>query len=305
MANPQRHGIGVLGLGVMGREMVAAMAAHPRFRVVGAYDPRPPRDGAVAIAASAQALATDAAVGCLYIASPPALHAAGVALATRNAKAVLCEKPLAPTPSEAEAMCRQVAAAGRPAAVNFYFAAAEAAVRQRHLVASGALGEVRTARLTLRFKTWPRPWQAAAGAWLSSPGEGGFVREVGSHFLFQAGRLFGTGRCAEAAVRRGAAGTEVAVTARIDYPGVVLEIDGVIGGDRDDHNRLEIVGTKGSAALVDWERLDWSGPDRGSWPETPGMLDSLAAMLDGRPHTLATFAEAAAVVGLTEAILAG
>jgi predicted dehydrogenase len=302
MATVRTHGIGVLGLGIMGRRMAAALRDHPSFRIVSAYDPAPPLGVDIPLAATPEAVAGNPEVDCVYIAAPPAHHAAGVALAVKSGKAVLCEKPLAPTPAQADAMRDQVAAAGRPAAVNFYFAAAEPATQMRRLVSSGALGDIREARLTLRFRTWPRPWQAGAGAWLTSSTEGGFIREVGSHFLFQAGRLFGPGRCAESAVHRGTQGTEVWINARIDYAGVPLVIDGAIAGHVDDFNRLEVIGSKGRLALVDWDQLDYRGAV--SLHAVPSMPDQLAAILDGKPHQLATFAEGAAVTALTEALLA-
>jgi predicted dehydrogenase len=302
MTGSKTYGVGILGLGVMGRRMADSLQSHPRFDVVGFYDPRAGRD-AFEHAASASALVSDPRVDCLYIASPPAHHAAGVALATAARKPVLCEKPLAPTVAEAATMCAQMEASGKPGAVNFYLATGPAAVRMRRLVANGALGEIREARLTLRFKAWPRPWQSAAGAWLSSLNEGGFTREVGSHFLFQAARMFGNGRCAEAQTVRGAEGSELSVIARIDYPNLSLLIDGAIGGDVDESNRFEVIGTRDRAALVDWDELDYGGASPLATSPTPGHLDELANLLDGRPSELATFAESAAVVGLTEAVL--
>ena len=302
MAASRTHGIGVLGLGIMGRRMAAALRDHPRFRIVAAYDPAPPTGFDLPLMASPEDVVGNRDVDCVYIAAPPAHHAAGVTLAVKSGKAVLCEKPLAPTVAIAEAMRDQVAAAARPAAVNFYFAAAEGATQMRHLVASGALGELREARLTLRFRAWPRPWQAGAGKWLTSPTEGGFTREVCSHFLFQAERLFGPGHCAETSVRRGPQGTEVSLQARVDYARVVLQIDGAIAGAVDDTSRLEVVGSKASVALVDWDDLEWRGG--GALPTVPSMPDQLAVMLDGKPHQLATFAEGTAVTALTEALLA-
>jgi predicted dehydrogenase len=303
MTRPKTYGVGILGLGVMGRQMADALQTHPRFTVAAVYDPRP-NGKDFAHAASPSALVNDPRVDCLYIATPPAHHPAGVALATGARKPVLCEKPLAPTVAEAQAMAAHVAASGRPGAVNFYLATAPAAVRLRRLVAAGVLGEIREARLTLRFKTWPRPWQSAAGAWLTSATEGGFAREVGSHFLFQAERMFGRGRCVETQIVRGAEGSELSVIARIEYQGLSLTIDGAIGGNIDDTNRFEVIGSKERAALVDWDRLDYGGASPLATSSTPDHLDELANLLDGKPSELATFPESAAVVGLTEAILA-
>ena len=35
------HGIGIIGLGVMGQRMLASLAHHPGFAVVAASDPSP------------------------------------------------------------------------------------------------------------------------------------------------------------------------------------------------------------------------------------------------------------------------
>jgi predicted dehydrogenase len=296
------HGVGIIGLGVMGRTMATAMAEHPAFRVVGAYDPASAPGMAIHWYGSAQAIVSDAAVGCVYIASPPGCHLEHVRLAAAARKPILCEKPLAASIDEARDCLAAVTDAGMPAAANFYFAATDAAVRLRRLVRRGALGELRSARLVLRFKQWPRPWQSAAGNWLSLPAEGGFTREVVSHFLFLAQRMFGPGQCAAAQMAFGDRGTESRLAARIRYEGLTLEIDGAVAGDRDDHNRLALVGSRGEAALVDWDRLEFAGDAGPRLPESH-MLDSLAAMLEGRPHELAAFSEAAAIVELTESVI--
>jgi len=303
MTDAKTYGIGIIGLGIMGSRMAEALKQHPRFRVVGAYDPAPPAGSDLSRVTAPAELAEHPAVDCLYVASPPAHHAAGVDLAIQFHKPILCEKPLASTVEEAESMRDRIAAARVPAAVNFYLAAAESATRMRQLVSNSALGEIKQARLTLRFNAWPRPWQSGAGAWLSSSAEGGYTREVGSHFLFQAGRIFGPGRCAETHAQRGPDGTETVLRARIDYRSVALEIDGAIVDGPDEYNRFEITGTKGQAALVDWDELDYGG-SLDDLPAVPDALDQLAAMLDGKPHQLARFDEGAAVVRLTEALLA-
>lgn len=289
----------------MGRTMLSAMAGHPGFDVVGAYDPMRSSDGMVKMFASAEALVADPTVEFIYVASPPAHHLAGVALAATARKPILCEKPLAPSVDEARRCLALVESAGIASAVNFYLAASDAGVRMRRLVLGGALGRIEAAHLTLRFKEWPRAWQKTAGAWLAGPVEGGFTREVASHFLFQMHRMFGAGRIAESQVRRGQSGPETAVKARIAYRDVALEIDAATGGDRDDHNRLAIRGTKACAAIVDWDVLAFDGGTADAPVPETFMLDSLAAMLSGRPHELASFAEAAEVVALTESLLAG
>jgi hypothetical protein len=106
-------------------------------------------------------------------------------------------------------------------------------------------------------------------------------------------------------VWRGPLGTETALKARITYRDVALEIDAAIAGDLDDHNKLTICGTEGAAAIVDWDKLEVAGAEADAPVPATFMLDSLALMLSARPHELATFAEAAEIVALTERLIEG
>lgn len=81
--------------------------------------------------------------------------------------------------------------------MNFPFSTALNVASLGGLVSTGALGRVERAVLTPRFAEWPRGWRADATGWLARPEQGGFTREVVSHFLFVAARLFGLGRIEE------------------------------------------------------------------------------------------------------------
>ncbi|MDJ0972817.1 MAG: Gfo/Idh/MocA family oxidoreductase, partial [Kiloniellales bacterium] len=77
------HDVGLIGLGAMGATMLDSLAAHPRFRAVLAWDPqgeacKQAKAGHpdLEIADSAEALIEDPRISIVYIASPPASHAA-------------------------------------------------------------------------------------------------------------------------------------------------------------------------------------------------------------------------------------
>jgi predicted dehydrogenase len=298
----KRYAFGIIGLGVMGREMAELLSAHPRFEVVAGFDPAHPAVP-FPLLADAAAVVTDPRVAAIYTATPPALHESVVRLAVAARKPIFCEKPLAHTIPSARQCCALVAGAGIPAAVNFSYAARGVAVQLTRVVKSGAIGRIEGVHLRVRFGSWPRGWQSGAGTWLAQPAEGGFTREVVSHFVFLANRLFGPGRLASCEVERGPAGTETRLAAAIQYPDIRFTIDAGIGGDRDDDNRFAVKGDKGEVAIVDWSRLDYAGDAGPALPET-SQLDALADMLDGKPHELATFAEGLAVAELIEAMLA-
>ncbi|WP_374377473.1 Gfo/Idh/MocA family protein [Dongia sp.] len=296
------HAIGIIGLGVMGREMAEMLADHPRFTVVAGFDPARP-DVPFPLLGNEAEVVNAKNVDAIYTATPPAFHEDIVRLAVAARKPFLCEKPLAHTIASARSSCEIVASAGIPAAVNFSYAARGVAVQLARVVKGGGIGTVQGAHLRVRFGRWPRSWQSGAGAWLAGPAEGGFTREVVSHFVFLANRLFGAGRLTQCAVERGSAGTETKLTATIAYPELNFTIDAGIGGDRDDDNRFQVTGSRGEISIVDWSLLEYAGDAGPSLPAT-SQLDALADMLDGKPHQLASFAEGLAVAELIEEMLA-
>ena len=307
-----RYGVGLLGTGIMGRRMLAALQAHPRFNAVALWDPQAAAlqaavqatPGAHA-AASCEALLRDAAVDLVYIASPPASHLPAVRAVLAAGRACLCEKPLAPSIAEAQALRDAVVAAGLPFAVNFPFARSAASLGLSELVRSAALGELQQATITLRFALWPRPWQAGASAWLAGTAEGGFAREVLSHFVFLALRLFGPAEVEDVQLERLPGQTETALRATLRHAGLCVRIDAAVAGSVADQNRFEIVGTRGQAALVDWARLEHQGQEVIARSDgTARTLDSVAQLLDGRAdHGLATADEGLAVVRCIETLL--
>ncbi len=299
------HRIGIIGLGIMGRRVAAAMQQHPSFIVCAGYDPYPPNDVSdIALARDPASIFDDPSINCVYIASPPASHAGFVAMATAAGKAIFCEKPLAASIVEARACVDQVRSSGVAAAVNFPFASAISALRLVEIVRGGELGNLEAVTLNLRFAHWPRGWQTDALGWLAGVAQGGLTREVASHFLFLAGRMFGRGVLEQAVIERGAAGTEIVVRAAVRYQAVTLRIDAAVAGEAEDHNHFEVKGMLGSAALTDWYRLEAQQQLSERTPPLPSQLDALASMLSGaHNHGLATFEEAADVVELVENIL--
>lgn len=304
-------GIGILGTGIMGRRMIAALQQHPRFRVVAAWDPDPHALQAALAqapgarpAADADGLVNDKAIDVVYVASPPAWHARAVRSVLQAGKACFCEKPLTHDIAEAAALHEAVLQSHLPFAVNFPFARGSASRRMQQIVQSGELGPIQAATVRLRFARWPRPWQAGASAWLDGPAEGGFTREVLSHFAFQALRLFGPMTVADVALQRPAGQAETALRARWVHGEVQVAVDAAVAGDISDDNRFELIGAQGSVALKGWSQLEFQGQTSERVDNTAQTLDGLAGLLEGRTdHGLATVGEAVAVVGCIESML--
>lgn len=297
------YGIGIVGLGTMGRRLAESFKANPAFRIVAAHDPAA-SETTIPMASSVDELVGNPMVQCVYVATPPLTHEEIVRVVAGAGKAVFCEKPLAATQESARACVDAVAQAGIPAAVNFPFATAPAALRLKELVETGALGDNLSAHLTLRFRQWPRGWQQGATTWLAGPEQGGFTREVVSHFMFLAQRLFGSGQLTECSVERGETGTETRVHAVLRFPAATLTIDGAVAGTEEEFNRFEVKGSKSAAVMSEWYRLTHESGDIAPARADAGQIAELAKLLEGRAHRLATFEEAADVVRLIEEILA-
>lgn len=317
---------GLIGYGIMGERLLRAALDHDpgTIAVAGAWDPSPAalerlaRDlPQVPRLPSAEALI--AASDCVYIASPPASHLGYATRAIESGRAVFCEKPLAVDLASARAFVAATEAHGGRAAVNFPFASSFAVDRLKAWMATGDVGAPLSLTVEVAFAAWPRPWQADAAAWLDGRREGGFTREVVSHFLFLTRRLLGPLTLLEKTVHYPGAGrSEHGVTVRLQAGTVPVTLTGRVGEtDKADHNLWTLEGGAGSIRLRDWavaERLD----EAGRWTGDPGarsneemrplvlrrQLDKVAAMTQGLAHDLATVHEAFEVQEIVEAILA-
>ncbi len=319
--------VGIIGLGVMGQRMLARLARHARLRATHVWDADPQAVARTLAthpqlkpAPSAEALIATPGLHSLYIATPPAPHMALSNVAFDAKLAVFCEKPLTVDFDAARRTIVRIEREGQRAAVNFSLASSpgltalqDAWREQPH----GLLGEPQGVRIELAFAAWPRPWQAAAGAWLSERVEGGFTREVLSHFVFVLQRVLGPAavRSSKPVYPGDGRSAENALSAQLEAGGIPVAIEARIGGDVDDFNRMTLRGSAGEIELREWfgvcrrrHGAGWDSLGDAAELRTRGQVDQLAhwvALIEGRPHGLPGFAEALAVQETIEALLAG
>ena len=317
-----RIALGIIGAGIMGERLLGAALsqAADAIRVAGIWDPSP--DAMARIAAAFpdvprlnDAAAVVAACDCLYVASPPASHLGYARMALSAGKTVFCEKPLAVDVADARAFVTQ---AGGRGAVNFPFASSPAVSALQRWIAEGAIGTPRRITIEVAFATWPRSWQADAAAWLDARAQGGFTREVVSHFLFLSRRLGGplTGLKASADFPE-AGRSERRIAATLTAGSLPVTLSGSVGTTaKDDHNIWMIEGDAGAVRLCDWSMAEKRAPD-GTWHRDPDalpnekarplvlkrQLEGVARMTRGETFHLATLAEALDVQQTVEAIL--
>ena len=145
-------GWGVIGLGWVARDYAVPGLQAAGGRLVAVADPDPgARRHAAALGAEAhaeaEALLADPAVEAVYVATPNHLHRAAVERAAAAGKPVLCEKPMAATLAEAEAMAEAVRAAGIRYGTAFDQRHHPAHAAIRAAIAGGAVGTVTAIRI--------------------------------------------------------------------------------------------------------------------------------------------------------------
>ncbi len=313
------HRVGIIGLGTVGSRFVEQFGLHDAFEVVAAWDPDPDacdrhRDD-VWVASDAAAVIEAAQV--VYVAVPPLFHRGYVERCVESGVAVFCEKPLGIDVAESRDLVRLVEASGVPAGVNFVFGAAPSALELERRVEQGTIGPLIRGDLRMHFAQWPRAWHTKA-QWLRRRDQGGWIREVVSHYLFLAARVLGPLTLEWASVDHpdGPDGTlcEIDAGARLMASGVPLVMLGTSEGVGPDELVFTVRGSNRSLRIVDWYRLQ--STSGGEWDDVLGtdrselaadayasQLDELSKMLAGEPHRIATFAEALAVQELVEQML--
>jgi phthalate 4,5-cis-dihydrodiol dehydrogenase len=137
--------IGIAGLGNAGEAVLACLPAHPEIQLGGVADLRPAALAAfrekypdVPAYASVDKLCSAPSVDAVWVATPHEWHARHVISAAREGKHIICEKPMALTLEECDAMIE--AAAGR-VRLLLHSKVQDPPIRMmRRIIAGGRLG---------------------------------------------------------------------------------------------------------------------------------------------------------------------
>lgn len=314
---------GIIGLGTMGRVMLEDMQNHESFEVSAAWDPGDfSRDEArkiapnVRLADSSDAVISTDGLNLIYIASPPNTHFDYCTAAFAAGLPVLCEKPLGVDLDDSRALVRKAEAAGLTNLINFNHGAARSTAFVEEMIAEDRIGAVTGVDIFIHLHTWPRAFQTQA-QWLARKEQGGFTREMLSHWTYLTRRLFGEGKILSANPVYNSAPNdcETAITADLTFGPVPTFMRAFVGGKGPVGTEYTIWGEKASVRMNSGgqmlvaEGLEWSDAFAGL-EDTPGgdrfrNLDAVAAEMAGTQTKMPRLADGLAVQEIIEALLAG
>lgn len=255
--------IGIIGLGAIGLRLIKQFRDHSDVEIVAVCDQleslaRETADtiGGVQSYIDYRDAIADERVDIVYVAVPPKYHHEIVMEALRAGKHVLCEKPLANSLEEAKEMALAAKEAGVVHAMNFPLNYGPSATKLAEMISGNYIGKLRRLQLSMHFPEWPRPWQK--NDWVGKREQGGFVLEVGIHFIQQTLKLFGEIRNIQTRLEfpDDLTKCEIGILATAELEnGVPILIEGLSQIVGKEYIGFTAYGDEGTLLLENWEKL--------------------------------------------------
>lgn len=189
------------------------------------------------------AFVADPAVDAVYIATPNSLHLAQALKAMRSGKAILAEKPLAPSHTEASVIEREAVRANVFAMEALWTRFLPAVAAAKAKVAAGTIGTVRKIVAELAYEHAYDPKNRYFSRSLGGGASldlGVYCVSLAMHFLGQPQKVSGFWHAAPN-------GVDMSSQIVLHYDQAQAELS--CGFDRDGENRFVIEGTKGAIRL--------------------------------------------------------
>jgi predicted dehydrogenase len=247
---PGRLGWGILGPGRIAPRIVRGLQANARgeLRAIAGRDVErarafAARHGSPAVHPTFDALLADPAIDVVYIALPNGQHAPWTIRALDAGKHVLCEKPLALTAADVDAIAAASARSGRIAVEAFMYLHHPQTLRALELVRSGAVGPVQVISGAFSFFL-----ERAVDPRIDPDQGGGSLWDVGCYPVSMARRIAGEEPDAIAGFARfDERGVDRTFVGQLHFPsGILAHFES--GFAAPDRERMEIVGSE--ATLV-------------------------------------------------------
>ncbi|MWV46272.1 gfo/Idh/MocA family oxidoreductase [Paenibacillus sp. HJL G12] len=235
----------------------------------------------------------------VYIAVPPSMHYDVARIAFQKGIHVFCEKPLANNLEEAKHLMELGEQSGRLHAIHFSFPLDPEVLKLKELIDEQAVGPIKSMNLYLEFPQWPRAWQH--NPWITTRHEGGYLLEVGIHWIHMIQQVFGPitqvmseieyptdGRQCESRVR---------AIMRL-HNNIDIHVSGTDHRVGEERVSLVVHGEKGTVALENWSNLYMGATEAEMSPVPPAeeegrlpIFKQVLRILNGEPGQIYDFCD--------------
>lgn len=254
---------GLLSTGNIARQFAAGLATARRARVVAvasrsqaSADAFAARFGVSRVFGSYEALLACDEVDAVYNALPNSMHHEWTIRALRAGKHVLCEKPLAVTPAEGEAMFAAARAAGRALVEAFMYRSHPQTRAVTAAVGRGEIGRLRVIRASFCYRARTVDGNIRFDAGLA----GGAIMDIGCYCVDLGRLLAGAAPSGVAAwAQLHPSGVDEAAAGVLRYPGEAL-LSFACGMSVQADNTAMICGDEGYIEVP----VPWKPPARGA-----------------------------------------
>ena len=253
---------GILGPGSIAKAFAGGVAGSRTGTLAAIATRDPGRAGlgetfpGARILAGYDALLAEPEIDAIYIAVPHPFHAEWAIKAAEAGKHVLCEKPLALTAFEADAMMHAARKAGTFLGEAFMYRLHPQTQKLVELIKSGVIGDIRMIKSSFGFAM---PRFMPAHRLYANDLAGGGILDVGGYPVSMvrliagaaAGKPFAEPDKVAGVAHLGQSGVDEWASALLHFPdGIIAEVSCSISLDQD--NMLNIFGTKGSIEVPDF-----------------------------------------------------
>jgi len=305
--------IGIIGLGAIGERLIKILIEHKRIHIKSIYDIDEKKMNTITSTyklnpvMNYHEMIDDPEIDLIYIAVPPKYHH-DLALEVIGKKHILCEKPLAGTIEEAKAMYLATLDNKFINGMNFPLFYGAAYKRIKEYLSENKLGRILRLELKGFFPIWPRYWQI--NNWIDSRDEGGFTREVFTHFIQLMQSEFGRIENINSKVAYTDANkSERSIIATAEIGDIDVVFNGLVGINQPEDLRWSIIGEKGSIELINWDKLEIQlGEDRKKIElepnvSTTNLFNALHDAIDGKSNELVSFEDGYHATCVVESLL--
>ena len=296
--------IGIIGAGVVAERIINAAKIHPRANIKGIYDNNSDKLKEVVDkykltgVGSYKDLLEDKEIDIIYLAVPPKYHYPIALDVFESGKHFICEKPLANSKEEGEHMAKLSLEKNIVTAMNFPTIYTKAFNKIESLLKEDFIGELVRVEFQGYFTSWPRFWQQ--NNWIDTREQGGFVREVVTHYIQIIQRLFGEIENVVSFIEypEDPNKSEKSIIAKGKIGDVQVLINAVADIGMKEDLAFKIFGSKGSIFLKNWREL-WVSDEGGNMKEIEiveesnlvQLLNNVFRAIDGEEANVVNFEE--------------